>query len=502
MRTGMRNRGTLVRRSLAFVIASAAAAAFLVAPRPAAAVPPDAPAPGSFEFTLQELDSYGRSFGRLEEQLTTPGYYPAVDAEVARLRAFWDTEDREQFQGRPRLTFAFWLPSLFVGDPWRNEVNWDGTHERVYFLNRWGAKLTGDLWGPADLFDAPTPRPLVVITTGSLQGNARMYWWAAQELARRGYVVLTYDVQGQGESETFGRNTDGSLRCGIPDQGDQPPFLRETGFCPGFPFQQSANFGVGAIDAQNWATATPDAPQPHAAPDTGTDDFNPWWQVIDRDRIGIAGHSLGASAVSFVQANPQLVRHPARAVVGWDGLNGCSAFAPNPGGGGNPFDGECLAEGVNTPRIPALNLTSDTFFSFLPNLSGQLPAGAPKGKLRVFEQWRDAGLDVVSITLRGGTHFEYTAIPGVTPIFPATRIGQDVSGWYTYNFFDAYVRDDTAAKQRLTDRQVTFTKRDPLGENPVELTKPVRSFTSVVWDSGVSVDGVCDRDWGDADEPC
>ena len=42
-----------------------------------------------------------------------------------------------------------------------------------------------------------------MITTGSVQGSERMYWWLAQDLAERGYVVLTYDVQGQGRSETF-----------------------------------------------------------------------------------------------------------------------------------------------------------------------------------------------------------------------------------------------------------------------------------------------------------
>jgi alpha-beta hydrolase superfamily lysophospholipase len=44
------------------------------------------------------------------------------------------------------------------------------------------------------------PFPGVVITTGSVQGSERMYWWLAQDLAERGYVVLTYDVQGQGTS--------------------------------------------------------------------------------------------------------------------------------------------------------------------------------------------------------------------------------------------------------------------------------------------------------------
>ena len=47
------------------------------------------------------------------------------------------------------------------------------------------------------------PFPGVVITEGSVQGSEGMYEWLAQDLAERGYVVLTYDVQGQGTSETF-----------------------------------------------------------------------------------------------------------------------------------------------------------------------------------------------------------------------------------------------------------------------------------------------------------
>ena len=47
------------------------------------------------------------------------------------------------------------------------------------------------------------PYPGVVITTGSVQGSEHMYWWLAEDLAERGYVVLAYDVQGQGTSETL-----------------------------------------------------------------------------------------------------------------------------------------------------------------------------------------------------------------------------------------------------------------------------------------------------------
>ena len=41
---------------------------------------------------------------------------------------------------------------------------------------------------------------------GSIQSPAVGYHWAAQSLAAAGYLVLTWDPQGQGESETFGHS--------------------------------------------------------------------------------------------------------------------------------------------------------------------------------------------------------------------------------------------------------------------------------------------------------
>lgn len=50
---------------------------------------------------------------------------------------------------------------------------------------------------------------------------------------------MTYDVQGQGYSETFGHRPDGPLWCDAEE-------------CPGVPFQQDANFFEGTEDALDW----------------------------------------------------------------------------------------------------------------------------------------------------------------------------------------------------------------------------------------------------------
>src|SRR4029079_18323060 len=111
--------------------------------------------------------------------------------------------------------------------------------------------------------------------------------------AKAGYIVLTYDVQGQGRSDTFGEDPD--RQEGVPSQQGQP-------------------FYDGTEDALDFLLSTPSNPynpRPscgNANGDTGTDHspkqerrvaaglnaaFNPMHDLIDPSRIGIAGHSLG-----------------------------------------------------------------------------------------------------------------------------------------------------------------------------------------------------------------
>jgi hypothetical protein len=116
----------------------------------------------------------------------------------------------------------------------------------VSWTNRYGALIRGDVFAPLPGAKDPytgkklkPPYPGVVVTTGSVQGSEGMYFWLAEDLAERGYVVLTYDVQGQGRSET------------LPHQGPvgvvpfcnpfATPGQDEQSGCPGVPFQQPSN---------------------------------------------------------------------------------------------------------------------------------------------------------------------------------------------------------------------------------------------------------------------
>src|SRR5688572_155385 len=75
---------------------------------------------------------------------------------------------------------------------------WDGTYglrTPVLFTGRSGATLSGNVWATRE---GTFPKPGIVITTGSVQAPETLYWGIAASLARAGYVVITYDVQGQG----------------------------------------------------------------------------------------------------------------------------------------------------------------------------------------------------------------------------------------------------------------------------------------------------------------
>ena len=208
-----------------------------------------------------------------------------------------------------------------------------------------------------------------MITEGSVQGSEGMYRWLAQDLAERGYVVLTYDVQGQGGGETLphepapvpGGTTNALPFCNpfaTPQDG-------EAYGCPGTPAQQLSNFVVGTEDALSFFTSTPSKhyanPRSEGAKVSA---FNPYWQLFDRapdtrtatpgrtSRIAIIGHSMGAAAVSKVQGTDKRVA----AVVALDKLTGPGAAGPLDGTG-------------NKPVVPALGLQSEYGFTVSPYLT-------------------------------------------------------------------------------------------------------------------------------------
>ncbi len=306
-----------------------------------------------------------------------------------------------------------------------------GIRKPVLFTARSGATISGNVWATKD---GPAKRPAIVITTGSVQAPETLYWGTAAALAKHGYVVLTYDVQGQGRSDTFGVGPD--LAEGVPSQAGQP-------------------FFDGTEDALDFLLSTPDSKyEPrascgNAAAGVGTSHadkqdrrvaagfnaaYNPLHDLVDPGRVGIAGHSLGAAAVSYIGQLDDRVD----AIVAWDNLDDVSKPVTGPVGGHSDCPSGSSPRPETVPLTkPALGFTNDYGITPAPNTGDPDPAEASEGE-RGYEA---AGIDSMQVVIRGGTHEEYAFIAGETvPVLGlATYRGMDLQTWYSVAWMDRYV---------------------------------------------------------------
>lgn len=387
-----------------------------------------------------------------------PGTAQAFDR-GAELRNYAKQLERARYQqADPRYQAALAYRSLadapspvreVIRDPQRKPLNvcapapdacgFDGRYRRwaghvgvrlaVRWVNRNGATIAGHLWAPFPAGTAPAPLPGVVIVPGDTQAPERAYWWAAEMLAEHGYQVLTWDPQGHGLSDTIGSGPD-ALRDVVlqqsSDYGDQAAldeeFAEETtdaiDFLVSTPSQRYVPRRPGAqrTQAENAAAGRVDA-------------FNPLHAVLDPARIGLAGHSRGAFAVSILGSRDPRVG----AIVGWDNLT--------PGGPQKISPTDLLAP--LAPRVPALGISSEYYVGDPPYEA----APDPQALTGAFRTHAAAGIDTGEITIRGGTHFEYLTIPN--PAFTATLRGIALVGWYTLAWFDKELKALPSADERL-----------------------------------------------------
>ena len=414
------------------VLALLCATALTVAPAHAA----DAPQPGSPAYVARDLANIANAYGRITGpggQLANPSYLPALVQQSTLLGAM-QLLTQAASPTRLALNAGNLVPGWNVGNPLR--AGWNGTRGRsqpISFLNRYGALLRGTVYAPLPGARDPYtgepvtgPFPGVVITPGSVQGSAGMYAWLAEDLAERGYVVLVYDVQGEGTSETLPHTTGTALPFCNPFAA--PVDGNMTG-CPGVPFQQLANFTTGTEDALDWFLSP----------------SNPYAALLDRtpdpetvtpgrtSRIAIIGHSMGAFAVSKVQATDPRVE----TVVALDKLAG--PHGPVLAGAGDPAD--------NTPVVPALAIQSEYGFTVTPYLlsggTSLVPGpGLPepmRERSTGYDDWVAAGKDAMLVVPRASTHLEYTDIPYV---LPASRWGQATTSVYVQAWLDRYLKHE------------------------------------------------------------
>jgi dienelactone hydrolase len=332
----------------------------------------------------------------------------------------------------------------------------------VLFTARDGATISGHVWATVA---GPAHRPGIVITDGSVQADENMYWYAAQALAKAGYVVLTFDPQGQGQSDTYGESPDQNE--GVPAQTDGRPFYDGT--------EDAINFLLSTPSkpyepVPSCNTGTSHAPKQNSRVAAGLDAaYNPFWQLLDPGYgVGLAGHSYGAAGVSYIgQWDPRV-----KTIVAWDDLGGPGPNdAPVPGAApGSPSRtiGESGCPSTPSDRTvvpitkPALGMSADYGLPPAPNT--QLPD--PNAKSTWSLNYSKAGVDTGEIIIRGGSHLDFSFIPNQA--FGASLRGADEIAWYTTAWFDKYLKGDPSADARLlTERwrgDPIEAKVDPNGD--------------------------------------
>lgn len=340
-------------------------------------------APATAYDPATEAENFGHIDQRREHEQSTAEWNAETQTNGVNDTA--DILQRDVESGGTRFSGSLCGAGILTcaGDP--RTRNWaGGVSTPVLYKNRNGANIEGHVWvGNAYKGAAAGSLPGVVLETGSVQAPERWYYWTAQVLANHGYVVLTFDVQGQGRSDAFGSH-DQNFYKGFPAQ-DLNHFVEDLTDAIGF-FHSSAN--------------------PHRA-------------LLDTGRLGLVGHSLGASAVSEVQEQDPRVD----AIVAWDNLSSSV-----------------------TPKKPALGMSADYGLTPTPYQSDP----DPDSKSTAFAKWKAAGVDAMQVNLRGGTHYEWSYAP---MMLPASLRGIDVAAWYTTAWLDKYVKGDATADARLlTDR--------------------------------------------------
>ncbi|MBA3306452.1 MAG: hypothetical protein H0U25_11100 [Thermoleophilaceae bacterium] len=430
-------------------------------------------APVAFaDFTSDEPATYNKTNERFALQTGTPEFQtllrskePQSDQEALGIL----TGDPER---RPQGNLCFNHRDGCAGDvrfyDWPTQAG--NLRKPVLWTARSGATISGHVWVTEG---GPARKPGVVITNGSVQAPEQLYWAQAAVLAQAGYVVLTWDPQTQGRS-------DGPGAAPTENENSQA--------------QTVEAFTEGTVDALDFFFSNPgsvfrprnsrtmpgvnhSAKQDRRVAAGKNAAFNPLHTRLDTNRIGIAGHSLGAFAVSQVSTQDERVD----AVVAWDQL----AVNARTGSGA-----------ALKPRVPALGMSGDYGIGSPNGAAGVNPkprqsAPDPQGANGPSRTYSKAGLPTMQVNTRAGTHFEPALIPNAG--FPATLRGIDQTAWYTLAWFDRYLRGEESADRRLlTDRwqkDAEDAKADPAGNGNL-FSASLRSRVDIVRADGAKA--VCE----------
>jgi len=395
------------------IILGLVAAAVLSAGTPARAA--SDPPPGSPAWYEREASDFADSTGRTQDQLANPEYWPLRESQA-------DTDNP---------------------DPYRAPERWAPTRGRVlavHYPNRYGAMISAHLWAPRG---GAGPHPAVIFINGS-GTREEDYWAFAQDLAEHGYVVMTFDPQGVGRSDTAPNpqskycDPNGAWRrpqeMGVREHGScagendnginsnvgQVPAVADivvgghtgqegTADVQGIYDELSPNFIFGAFDAYRWLASRAD----------------PWRGLVDFTRVATMGHSLGAYAAAMVANGDPL--HRFRAGISLD------SYAH-------------FMHGVG-PRVPTLYEQSEQELFSGPRLAPPPPTSL-HGTRRDYPAFVARHIDAMYVVLRASNHSEF-AYSGPDEPAPASRAGQRVATYFALAWLDRALRGRPDAATRL-----------------------------------------------------
>ncbi|HVX17901.1 MAG TPA: hypothetical protein VHA73_07695 [Acidimicrobiales bacterium] len=378
-------------------------------------------------WTQRDLENIECATERQQDEVDNPAFLRKWAQEDARSLGLLPGFVADQLANptRPHISATHWLAPAKVGDPFRVPEEWAasgrGRQQRFTFVASTGAQLTARLFTPRVI--KPGERLPGLTMSPGLQSYNEVNAWFAEGMAEAGYMVLVIDPQGQGDSENLPHKPDGSIDC-------------SPAGCPDVPTSDKPD----TQSAVDFLLSTPSAPFPYA-PDAkgaypanarGALHYNPLWAHLDRSRIGIAGHSLGAMAVTSVgQSDPRV-----KAVVSYDNL-----------------DGSVAPWAAGHIHAPTLFFSVDYAFpSVLAPMNPLDPPNPDQHLLAAYRQLQHAGVDTMNVTTRASTHYEFGYQPFPASL-QASRYGERVAFYYSLAWFDWYLRGDPSGLRRLTARQ-------------------------------------------------
>ncbi len=430
-------------------------------------------------------NAFGREFAAGGE-LTSPAYLEGLTP--AMFSTWFDQVSASAADPTdPAISGGNVVPGWNAGNPYRD--GWAGRRGRqvpVRFTASDGAVLEGSLFAPLPHARDPytgarihAPMPGVVFVTGSIQASAGVYSWLAEDLAERGYLVLTFDVQGQGRSETLPHQGPDPTLPGCAtttSSGQQTP-------CTGLPSEQQQDFDQDTEEAITFFLSTPADPYRNTA--TGTtklDSYNPLWTLFDRTpdpksattgrttRLAIVGHSTGAVTVSYLQGTDPRVE----VAVALDKITATPQAISD--------DEAALGSlpGPVVPVVPILGMQSEYGFEPQPYWEASCSSfepcpAAPGGSVSVpdlsnapdpireeatgFNVWASHGVDSMVLVPRASTHLDYTDEP---PILPASEWGQAMASYYVQSWLAKYLKHEPGADNALL--ATTLHYLEPVGQ--------------------------------------